>query len=546
MKRYRIILILILFLAFLLRSYGINWDQGFHLHPDERELIFVAERIRFFSNLNPHFFNYGSLPVYLLAGLTAAVKLLGSSTLSVYMIMLYVGRFLSLSFDLGTVLLVYFIGQSVFGKEKIGIATALLYSLAFFPIQNSHFFTVDPMLTFLFTLFVYWQIRQSSSGKHVMLSSGVSGILLAAMITTKFTAVLLYPAAIIILLLRKKTTWKKRFFSLLAFHAALLATGFLCMPYAFLEFHRFSSDISAQLQMNGNPFIFPYTLQYAGTLPYFYYLKNITIWGLGPGISILFLAGIGKLARGLTSFHSRSALRPAHLVEFTVPYIFYFVIIGYSAVKFMRYMLPVYPFFAIIAGSGLYTFISGKNKYMKIASLVILVFCFAWTISFNRIYQTPNTRILATEWILKHVPLRSTIAVEHWDDRLPLVQSDRYYFQELPLYNQPDNQEKWNKIHDQLDQSDYLIIASNRLYVPIQKLRDCSVYPQCFPMASKYYDRLFSNRLSFRKVAEFSDYPGLDLFGLKITIDDQSADESFTVYDHPRIMIYKKISGSAT
>ena len=35
-------LFLVLILAFVLRIYGLNWDQGNHLHPDERFLTMVA------------------------------------------------------------------------------------------------------------------------------------------------------------------------------------------------------------------------------------------------------------------------------------------------------------------------------------------------------------------------------------------------------------------------------------------------------------------------------------------------------------------------
>ena len=53
----------------------------------------------------------------------------------------------------------------------------------------------------------------------------------------------------------------------------------------------------------------------------------------------------------------------------------------------------------------------------------------------------------------------------------------------------------------------------------------------------EYYQDLFSGKLGFEKVKEFTLSPSI--FG--INIPDQSADESFTVYDHPQILIYKKI-----
>ncbi len=54
-------------------------------------------------------------------------------------------------------------------------------------------------------------------------------------------------------------------------------------------------------------------------------------------------------------------------------------------------------------------------------------------------------------------------------------------------------------------------------------------------MTSNYYRLLESGELGYTPAAEFSAYP--QLFGL--TIPDDHADESFTVYDHPRAIIYR-------
>ncbi len=67
-------------LGLALRLYGINWDQGNSFHPDERQILFHVMALSWpksfsqFLNpvtlpLNPHFFAYGSFPLYLLATL---------------------------------------------------------------------------------------------------------------------------------------------------------------------------------------------------------------------------------------------------------------------------------------------------------------------------------------------------------------------------------------------------------------------------------------------------------------------------------------------
>ena len=88
----KVIFVFILLSAFFIRIFGLNWDQGFHLHPDERMLIMVADRIIFFKNFNPDFFNYGSLPIYLLKGLSQLIDFVFHSDLANYSGMLVVGR----------------------------------------------------------------------------------------------------------------------------------------------------------------------------------------------------------------------------------------------------------------------------------------------------------------------------------------------------------------------------------------------------------------------------------------------------------------------
>src|SRR5262245_24368272 len=71
--------VLMLFLALVLRLYGIDWDQGALFHPDERAILMKVEQLKVpswqqlrdlldaeKSPLNPHWFSYGSLPLYLL------------------------------------------------------------------------------------------------------------------------------------------------------------------------------------------------------------------------------------------------------------------------------------------------------------------------------------------------------------------------------------------------------------------------------------------------------------------------------------------------
>ncbi len=510
-------MIILVVIAIFFRLYGINWDLGFHLHPDERMLMIVADRMNFFSNLNPEFFNYGTLPLYILKAVAQIIDVFRKGDHATYDGMLYLGRFLSIVADIGTIICIYKIVLRLFKKKDAALYSAFIYSFAFFTIQNTHFFVVDVFLTFFLTASLYFLIvyLEKRSWKVLVLLAASYGAALA----TKFTAILFFPFFIILLLP----------FGAIFFLPLTILFHFIFMPYAYLSWPNFFHDVSQQSAMSRDAYVFPYTLQYVYTLPYLYFVKNIILWGLGPFISIL--AGFGIIE------YWKVIRKKRVYIIVAVFYVFYFIVLGISAVKFMRYMLPVYPFLAILAGLGLKRIKQQFGKYVFIAAIALVI---AWTGLFVNIYSQQHTRLAATNWILQNIPAGSTLAIEHWDDRLPLTGSERYNFVELTLYDQPDDDTKWQVLKNKLSQANYIIIASNRLFVPLQKLADCKRYKVCYPKTAQYYRDLFGGKLRFKQVYEAHVYPSITILGHTLGIDDQTADESFTVYDHPKIMIFKK------
>lgn len=561
----KFILYAIFVLAGLLRLYNLNWDQGGHLHPDERAIVMNVVKLEFpqtFNSFlspespwNPHFFAYGSLPFYLL-------KIFGSALgffdplFAQYDLINIVGRFISSVFDLLTVLLVFYLGKRLHGL-RVGYIGAFFYAVSVLPIQLSHFYAVDTMLTCLSLAVLYSLIifYEKPSVRHALFVGIFFGLALA----TKISALVLLVsigmalAADFLLLFLKQPHKPQHYLPHLpvflrnfCFYAGIMfISAFLiyivCEPYALLDFHDFWQQTMEQSQMTHNAFIFPYTLQYVGKIPYWYELKNIFLWGLGPLLATPAFLGIIYFIRLIImkEKHGKWAKEVILLVFF----LSYFLIVGNFAIGFMRYILPIYPLLCLFAAIFVYNiFESFKlTSGLKIIFFLYLsVLLLIWPVSFIQIYSQVNTRTAATQWIIENIPEGKTLAQEHWDDAVPLSGSEKYHILTLPLYD-PDTPSKWHDINQMLSKTDYIIIASNRLYVPLQRLTNCNVLPQyrCYPVASKYYQRLFSGELGFRKIAEFTDYPKLPF--LSISLDDQSADESFTVYDHPKILIFQKI-----
>jgi YYY domain-containing protein len=130
----------------------------------------------------------------------------------------------------------------------------------------------------------------------------------------------------------------------------------------------------------------------------------------------------------------------------------------------------------------------------------------------------------------------AAIANEHFDDPLPFNMdghvafgSGPYRGLDLTLYDE-DTPEKLEQLLDTLDKADYISMSSGRLWQSIPRL------PMRYPATTRYYELLFAEELGFEKAAEFHAYPRL--FGIEF--DDTWAEEQFTVYDHPKVLIYHK------
>jgi YYY domain-containing protein len=113
-----------------------------------------------------------------------------------------------------------------------------------------------------------------------------------------------------------------------------------------------------------------------------------------------------------------------------------------------------------------------------------------------------------------------------------------------------DNADKLNRFINILNQTDYIFIPTNHQYAQITRL------PERYPLMTYYYRELmgcpqdadiikcyyeaqpgdYKGRLGFDLVAVFDDYPRLGNF----EINDQYAEEAFTFYDHPKVLIFKK------
>ena len=554
----KLFLWLIFVIGFMLRIVGLNWDQGQHLHPDERFLTMVSSSINlpknvfeYFntstSNFNPAnngytFYVYGTFPLLIIRLFSQIVNLTS------YDQIFLVGRFFSALFDSAVIFLIFLISLNLFKNNKIALFSSFLYSICIFPIQQSHFFTVDSITVFLFTLTIFLLISHRFN---------LSGLFFGITLASKTSVGIVLPFFFLYIIFQKKE-FSKKVFECFLFGLLMCLSFRIFQPYAFDSFLKISptflSNIHQAHQMITGEIDYPPNVQWKSTIPLIHSLLNLISVGVGSLTSIFIFIGFYQFLK-----HKKNVKSPKTILLIVIV-LTIFVYHSLLLAKYMRYFYPIYPLLIVFSGYS----IKYLNKKLVIALSVINFFI---TLAFINIYFIPHSRYQASEWICKNILPNSIFSSETWDDSLPLTSNScqfaNYQHQDLNLFD-TETSSKWNKISQQINNIDYLILSSNRLWGSIPK--DTKNYSQSI----NFYQSLFDNESEFKLVKKIYSYPGFQipfihrciLIGPSVypyknkqnnyfEIDescsypgvyfrDDAAEESFTVYDHPQILIFKK------
>lgn len=143
-----------------------------------------------------------------------------------------------------------------------------------------------------------------------------------------------------------------------------------------------------------------------------------------------------------------------------------------------------------------------------------------------------------------------------WDDGLPLRMEGYDPFGGIyqgglnfEMY-WDDNQEKLERFKATLNEADYILITSSRQWASTTRV------PERYPLTTEYYRQLlgcplektvewcynvaredtFQGSLGFELIKIFESNPQLGPW----EINDQFAEEAFTVYDHPKVFVFQK------
>lgn len=341
--------IAILALGVSLRFYGLGWGlpQVYEdAVPLKRAWMMWGWGPQLPFDLNPHFFNYPSLYLYIqllgqavLYGILTAIGSVGST---IDFQLLYVldktpfylmGRGITALLGSATIPLVYLIGRRI-GGPLTAAGAALLLTLNPEHIAESKLVSVDVPLTFFVTLTLLYCLRLADRprGKNYVRA----GLYLGLGASIKYTAMILAVPIAVAHALRERDRKSGRLRRLGPALAVLLgaAVFFATSPFVILDFHQFWADFSYErAHMEAGHF------GATGSPTWIYYLKTLGGPILGWPALVLGIAGMVFLAR-------RRRPWTVILLSFAAPYL---VMISLWNMQAERYLMPVVPVFLLFA-----------------------------------------------------------------------------------------------------------------------------------------------------------------------------------------------------
>lgn len=543
---------------------------------------------KFLLCFDPHFFAYGQITLYV-AYLIAQFRLYLSGAAGgllrfddAIMSLRLISSFASVA--------LYFVMQNIFHeiepvykKSRSRFIAHLLFICSPVLIQFAHFGTTESLLMLLYTLLIYIGILYSKKKllpiSYVLLSGVVTGIAVAVKVSSGLFVV--FPFLMVLWSTRDRSSIVRmiirRIGLVIMLGAVVAAMALAGSPFNLLNLNEFRGSMEYETGVARGIMKVFYTRQFEMTTPIVFQLRTVFPYVLGPVVFMLFGAGFI-----LMSFRKKelNIMRLSFLIAF-IPTAFLYA-------KWARFMAPAYPAAIILAAVYLTdqanhiielvrrniqnkTHVHPRRASSILLTLIALSLLIAFSIipgiAYLTIYTTKDVRFVASEWIYKNMPENSLILSETANVvDMPIQppqgfsaanivpRSYRYIsFNSYDLEVDRILQEQF--MHYQAS-ADYIFVPSRRVFMnhtcfndagvmsglllPSDELR-CRELAVLYPRLNSYYRNLFTGDSGFTQVAEFTSYPRIEVFGAVIfEYPDEGAEETWTVFDHPVVRIYKR------
>jgi 4-amino-4-deoxy-L-arabinose transferase-like glycosyltransferase len=351
----------ILALAAALRLIGIEYGLPFGglLNPDEPNIVPRAWGMVHGAGLDPHWFDYPTLVLYVLAPFQ------GWQDEPSYL----TARLVVAAFGVGAVAATWWLGRVAYGRTA-GLVAAAAVAVETIGVAYSHMAVTDVPMTALIA---------------VSLALAVTGRLEWAGVAAGLAASAKYPAVFLVvpLVVAGWGLWRR-----LALSAGLAVGAFLATsPYVLVHPGQAWDDASRVQRLAREGWL--------GFEHDSFALFSFTgkLWaGLGPALAVAVL--------GLALALRRRTRTDLILAAFVLAY---FVDLLTIRAHFDRYVLPLVPPLAALAG---------RQRLLAPLTLGLLIVPLVWAIGDDVRLTRTDTRAVAHAWIVGHVPRGATIAAE--------------------------------------------------------------------------------------------------------------------------------------
>jgi 4-amino-4-deoxy-L-arabinose transferase-like glycosyltransferase len=492
-------LVLALVAAALLRFWALSQGIGFSPGVDEPEIMDRAVRMMKTGDLNPHFFDYPTLYIYVQAVVAVVRFLFGAmagkwgalaqaQTEDFYLW----GRAVTAILGTGTVWIVYRVGLR-WGSRTALLAAALLAVMPMH-VRESHYVLTDVPVTFLVMLTCLLSLRAHE--RATLAAFAMAGAAAGLAGATKYNGIL----AVLMPLLTCVMTPSlrpSRVVAVLWTIAGMLAGFLIAAPYTFLDLPHFLNQFARLSSEYRAPTITSEPMW----IVYLKYLRIALDW---PGAVLVMFGLILGIVRVIVGSD-----RLKWMLATVFPLVYFKFLSGQNII-YGRYLLPLIPFLSLLAAAFVVWLVvrmhemDGSRRIRNLATIGLAVVAIAppgyTAIRYDADAAKTWTHGLAYDWIRREVPPGTSIELEgSLAIKLPLAYKITYV-----------KQLRLDGVQVYAGTGIQYLVASSQCYGPYLEA------PTSFPAEYADYQRIFAQTEEVARFSPTADHPGPELIILKV------------------------------